>query len=250
MACWPFEPQEELHIRLHTKPTNILEQITLEEMLTRHDLQAPPSAQAEYMDIKQRMEKVRLREKWLRSMLPSHIVRRITPDFARSATIHPDTAWTLFVLAQALQAQVVFETGTYWGYSTSFLAAALANNPTGVVYTIDLSKESGRRVPRDLRSRVKFLRRQSGISALRTLMAQVQPVLFFQDSVHDYEGVRAELHEVASGMAVGSVIAVHDAAEPEVQNALKTLNDFALYSLVSDDPQGLGVAIKREIVNC
>ncbi len=195
------------------------------------------------------MEKVRLREALLRRALPARIVRRISFDFARSNTVHPDTAWALFALTQASAARVVIETGTYWGYATSFIAAALANNSAGKAYTIDLSKKSGRRIPRDLRRHVVFVRGQTGVSVLRTLSTQVQPTMFFQDSVHDYEGVRAEIHEVASFLPIGGVIAVHDTVDPGVQQALQTLNGFALYLLVVGDPQGLGVAIKMENSN-
>ena len=184
-------------------------------------------------------------ERVFRVILPDRVTRRLTLGLARCWTVHPSTAHALFTLARSLRPAVTFETGTYWGYATTFLAAAVADAPEAKVYTIDLAHESGRYVPASLRDHIVFIRGERGVTALARLCESYHPTLFFQDSVHDYDGVRSELSIVAPHLMPGGVIAVHDAIAPEVLQALSELDVFDVFLVEGSDPQGLAVATKR-----
>ena len=192
------------------------------------------------------VDSMRQRERFWMRFLPSVFVRRLDKGFARSNPVHPDTAQALYAICRVLKPACVFETGTYWGYSTSYLAAALRDNGgSAIVHTFDLYKRAGAHIPKNLHQYVVLHAGQAATDSMPAVLENHVPTVFLQDSVHDYEGVRAELKMVAPRMPSGSVVVLHDFISPEVQRAAADgLHGFELFRLISDDPQQLGVARK------
>lgn len=192
------------------------------------------------------VEAIRRQENFLRQQLPAWLVRRFDRGFARSNTVHPDTGWALYSICTASQARHIFETGTYWGYSTAYLAAALVDQgQSGRVYSFDLYPHAGQHIPKSLRPHVELHRGKPSVETMPAVLQTVVPDVFFQDSRHDYAGVLAELQVVAPYLQPGAVVLLHDFVEPNVrQAAIDGLPGYHLYVLETQDPQQLGVAIK------
>jgi predicted O-methyltransferase YrrM len=193
------------------------------------------------------IDSVRQRESNLLKFLPGQLVRRFDTGFARSCTVHPDTGKALYTICRATKAKHIFETGTYWGYSTAYLAAAVSEtDPEGKVYTFDIYSQAGKHIPHSLRSHVELHRGKPSVETMPKVLEQVIPDLFFQDSRHDYEGVTEELNIIVPYLTSKSVILFHDFVVPGVrQAASEGLKGFDLFVLESEDPQQLGVAIKQ-----
>lgn len=187
----------------------------------------------------------RSKEESLRSFLPLGLVRRLDAGFARSNTVHPDTARALYTLCFATPTQDVFETGTYWGYSTTYLAAALQDKDAGKVYSFDIYDQAGKHIPDSLHSHVELHRGRPSIETMPEVLQRVTPGLFFQDSRHDYEGVHEELTLMRPHLPTNAIILMHDFVHQDVQKAAEdVLQDYTIYILQTEDPQQLGVAVK------
>lgn len=183
--------------------------------------------------------------RWMR-LLPEPLVRRIWKGFARSRTIHPETARFLYGIVLASHAKTVFETGTYWGYSTTYIAAALEQAGDGIVHSFDLDPVAGSRIPADLRHRVRLHLGRPANEVLGPLMAEQPPDIFFQDSVHDLEGVASELTAARPHLHPKTVVLFHDwVAEGVREAAHRVLVDHHICRLEIGDPQGFGVAWHR-----
>lgn len=138
----------------------------------------------------------------------------------------------------------MFETGTYWGYSTAYLAAALRDRNAGKVYTFDIYPKAGKHIPRSLMPHIEIHRGEPSTVAMPPVLEKVTPGLFFQDSRHDYEGVADELKIVVPRLPKGAVILFHDFVEPNVSRAaVDHLPGYNVYVLRTDDPQQLGIAL-------
>ncbi len=194
---------------------------------------------------------VNAREHRLRRWLPSPVIRRLDRCMARSLPVHPDTGRALYAIALAAGARRILETGTYWGYSTAYLAAAAraagADPSRGEgVRTFDLLPDSGCHLPAALAPWVQFHRGRPAAEALPECLPDWQPQLFFQDSVHDYDGVLAELIAAANWLTVGAPVLLHDFVEPAVRRAAAdALPNYQLLRLETADPQQLGIALPR-----
>lgn len=198
-----------------------------------------------YSDGVETVETLRHRENRFRRYLPDKIVRRMSLSFARSSTVHPETGQALYALCSALHPEYVFETGTYWGYSTCYLAAALRDNGRGIVHSFDIYPHAGKHLLKSLHPYVELHLGKPAAEAMPPILREMNPTLFFQDSRHDYEGVSEELHIVAPYLKNGSVILLHDfIVEGVRQAAIDELPGYEIYILSSGDPQQLGVAIK------
>jgi predicted O-methyltransferase YrrM len=199
-----------------------------------------------YLSAIDAVDVIRQREYWLRQFIPLKVIRNIIRGLARSNTVHPDTAQALYNICRAIKTDCVFETGTYWGYSTAYLAAALEDiGNSGKVYTFDLYSHAGKYIPKNLRSRVELHRGQPSTEMMPKVLEKVVPDLFFQDSLHDYEGVKSELEIVAPYLKPGAIILFHDFVEPNVQRAaIDVLQNYAIYVIDTQDPQQLGCAVK------
>jgi predicted O-methyltransferase YrrM len=189
----------------------------------------------------------RSREVLMKKYLLPQLIRRLDAGFARSETVHPDTARALYSICYASNIRNVFETGTYWGFSTTYLAAALQSKGAGKVYTFDIYDKAGKHIPESLMHHVEMYRGKPSIETMPNVLARVTPDLFFQDSRHDYEGVVQELEIVTPHLRPGAVVLFHDFAEPQVRQAASdVLKGYDTYILDSSDPQQLGVAVNLQ----
>lgn len=191
------------------------------------------------------VEGKREREHLLRKFLPPILVRRLDRGFARSNTVHPDTARTLYAVARAVRAEVTVETGTYWGYSTAILAKAAQDEGHGVVHSFDLYPRAGAHIPKTLRPWVRLHLGKPATESMPDVLSTLPPPkLFFQDSVHDYEGVLAELTVARQWLAPGAVVLFHDFVEDAVLMAAHSgLPGYWVARIEGDDPQQVGIAI-------
>lgn len=221
-----------------------MECISLQEFLGKHWHLTDVSSVPNGMNV---VEAIRQRENKLRNLLPPQLVRRFDAGFARSNTVHPDTGHALYAICRASHANHVFETGTYWGYSTAYLAAALEDtHATGKVHTFDIYPRAGKHIPKSLQSRIELYRGKPSVEMMPKVLEKVAPDVFFQDSRHDYEGVTEELKVVSPYLKQGALILFHDFVEPNVrQAAIDVLHNYTIYVLDSQDPQQLGVAVKN-----
>ncbi|MEP6622521.1 MAG: class I SAM-dependent methyltransferase [bacterium] len=214
--------------------------LSLEEVLHEH----LHSALVENEDAIAAVAGKRNREQWLRRFLPPQIIRRLDRGFARSYTVHPDTARALYAVARAVRPAVIFETGTYWGYSTAILAAAVRDAGSGVVHSFDLYPHAGAHIPSSLMEWVRLHRGAPATASMPAVLQDALPDLLFQDSVHDYDGVLAELRVVAPRMKPGAVVCFHDfVVEGVVQAAVDGLPGWFIAQIAGSDPQQFGIAI-------
>lgn len=196
-------------------------------------------------DVQGSATRARSRELLLRAWLPAWIVRRVDRGFARSNTVAPDTASALYAIVRGLHARMVIETGTYWGFSTAILAAAVRDEGGGMVHSFDIYPRAGAHIPPPLMRWITLHRGRPSSEALPELLLRGAPDLFFQDSRHDYAGVTEELRLVAPRLRPGGVILFHDWVLPEVRQAAQDeLGGWALAQVAGDDPQQLGAAVK------
>lgn len=187
----------------------------------------------------------RSREQRLLGWIPEPIVRRLDRGFARSNTVHPNTGQALYSIVRAVRPMTVLETGTYWGYSTAFLAGGVKDNGTGHVVSVDLDAEAGKHLPDGLRPYVTLHRGKPASEVLPDVLGGVAPEIFFQDSVHDYEGVLAELERVAPLLQRDAVVLFHDFVADGVREAaVAGLPGWKIFHLTNGDPQQLGVALQ------
>jgi predicted O-methyltransferase YrrM len=164
------------------------------------------------------VDSIRQRESKLLNFFPAQLVRRFDAGFARSSTVHFDTGRALYTICRASRAKYVFETGTYWGYSTAYLAAAVREtHPDGKVHTFDIYPRAGRHIPNSLRNQVELYRGKPSIETMPKVLERVVPDIFFQDSRHDYEGVTEELNVVVPYLKSKSIILFHDFVVPGVR---------------------------------
>jgi predicted O-methyltransferase YrrM len=190
----------------------------------------------------------RSREVFMRKYLLPQLVRRLDAGFARSTTVHPDTARALYNICYASNVRNVFETGTYWGFSTTYLAAALQRKGGGTVYSFDIYDKAGKHIPESLMPHVEMHRGKPSIETMPNVLSRVTPDLFFQDSRHDYEGVVQELEIVAPHLRPGAIVLFHDFVEPQVRQAASdVLKGYDICILDNSDPQQLGVAVNLEL---
>jgi hypothetical protein len=196
-------------------------------------------------EIASAMDRYRRVEAGLRRWLPEWIVRRFDGGFARSNTVHPETAQALYSICRAVRPRWVFETGTYWGYSTAYLAAALAANQEGRLCTFDIYPKAGNHVPPGLRHWIEFYRGVSATTAMPPILEKARPDIFFQDSVHDFDGVKAEICTVAPYLTTKAVVLLHDFVADGVRRAaVESLPGWRVLRVDSGDPQQLGIALR------
>ena len=221
-----------------------MDTITLQDFLQiRYGVSTMPLIGETALD---QVNRDRERERKLQQLLHPGIVRRIDSGFARSNTVHPDTALALYAICSASPTQDVFETGTYWGFSTAYLAAALRDKYAGKVYSFDIYEKAGKYIPKNLAPYVELHRGRKSTEMMPAVLQRITPGLFFQDSRHDYQGVREELEVVAPYLVQESVILFHDFVDDAVRRAAAdVLTDHKLYVVESADPQQLGIAVKR-----
>ena len=102
---------------------------------------------------------------------------------------------TLYAAVRATKPNIVVETGTAAGASSTFVLAALEKNGRGYMHSIDHSDTSenvGILIPEELRSRNK-LHSGDSLALLPSLLPEIGPIDFFiHDSHHSYDHMMAE----------------------------------------------------------
>lgn len=220
---------------------------TLSDVLHRLGVTPEPHGAA---DILAEVEGMRLKEMRLRAWIPAKLLRRFDRGFARSYTIQPSTARALYAIAVARRSEVIVETGTYWGYSTALLAAACRDSGHGIVQSFDLYKHAGRHIPAALMPWVRLHRGRPAADVIPSVLAGSHAGLFFQDSVHDYDGVLAELQTAAPYLTASTIVLFHDFVVDAVRTAARDgLPGYLIGRLDVDDPQQLGIAFGSAFVS-
>ncbi|MEZ5233934.1 MAG: class I SAM-dependent methyltransferase [Acidimicrobiia bacterium] len=137
----------------------------------------------------------------------------------------------LYAVVRSLRPAVVIETGVAAGASTAYLAAALVQNGSGDLYSIDLpafdsrvgdgshydwiSRPVGWAIPAELREAIGdrlHLVLEDVRTSLPALLDRVGPVdLFFHDDLHTPDHMRWEYDLVWPRLSPGGVLASDDA---------------------------------------
>jgi len=132
-------------------------------------------------------------------------------------------AITLYVIARALKAENIIETGVAQGKSSAILLLALERNRKGRLCSIDLPNPLGKQladgaftstgqrdigwmVPDYLRSRWNLILGDAKTELPRVLNSMDKVDIFFHDSLHTYDHVKFEIETVKSKMKGGVII--------------------------------------------
>jgi len=111
------------------------------------------------------------------------------------------------------------------------------------VWSFDIYPRAGKHIPKSLRSVVQLRLGRPSTEAMPEVLAMVSPEVFFQDSRHDYEGVRDELIIVKPHLGPRSVVLFHDFVLPAVRRAaVEVLPEYTLRVVAGGDAQQLGIA--------
>ena len=120
---------------------------------------------------------------------------------------------TLYAAVRATKPNIVVETGTAAGASSTFVLAALEKNGRGYMHSIDHSdtpENVGILIPEKLRRRNK-LHSGDSLALLPSLFREIGPIDFFiHDSHHSYDHMTAEYELALQHLRPGGVIASHD----------------------------------------
>jgi hypothetical protein len=116
---------------------------------------------------------------------------------------------SLFAVVRLVQPHVVVETGVSAGRSSSFLLAALHENDTGELWSIDPDPVCGYAVPMALRKNWHILNGTSG-AVLKSVIQEHNVDVFIHDSLHTYENMRFEFETVWPFLSKGGVVLSDD----------------------------------------
>lgn len=144
---------------------------------------------------------------------------RLLPDapFSMIYNGSPVLARLCYAVVRAMRPQVVVETGVCYGVTSSFILAALEENGSGMLYSIDLpplAREAddyqGCLVPEQLKKRWRLSRGPSH-RLLPKIVREVGPVDFFlHDSLHTYGNMRREFNLITRNLRVPGIIVSDD----------------------------------------
>ena len=161
-----------------------------------------------------------------------------------------------YAICRAVQPEIVVETGTGYGVTTSFLLAALAENQRGQLHSVDLPPLAanadsyvGWLIPNALRTRWR-LHRGSSRRVLPPLLDALPPVdVFVHDSLHTYAHMRWEFEQVERHLADEAILLADD-AEDNAAFAEWGKREEVIYSkLVADDDITMRYGISAEGVS-
>lgn len=135
----------------------------------------------------------------------------------------------LYLLCRGTRPQVIVETGTYWGISTSVILRALHENGNGTLYSIDLPNgayvtdegkahieelpegtSTGSAIPDYLRDRWHLTIGDSAETLVPLLKRLGKIDLFFHDSKHTYSHMLWEYNTVWNYLRQGGILTSHD----------------------------------------
>ena len=133
----------------------------------------------------------------------------------RGGTSSDFSCEALYLLVRAARPSVVVETGVLYGASSAHILAALAQNGSGELYSIDLGCPPGEPshdflVPPDLTSRWTYIRGNVR-EELPPLLARLGQIdMFNHDSLHTYENMTWEYERAFDHLRPGGVLSSHD----------------------------------------
>ncbi|HVL16127.1 MAG TPA: class I SAM-dependent methyltransferase [Gemmata sp.] len=161
--------------------------------------------------------------------VPPDLASAAHPEAGRQGVVESgeaEVARTLYILARLLNATRVAEVGVFRGYTTQFLAAALAP-AGGVLHLIDASEsalaEASGRAGGYAGCRVE---RHAGLSTDASILAAVPSDLdlVFLDADHSEPGVVAELSGWMPKVRAGGILAIHDSVN--IRGVCRAVNRF------------------------
>lgn len=155
--------------------------------------------------------------------LNSEIIESLAPDpwnslwsqvprFGGQMAVELEVGELLAALVRATKPEVVIETGTYKGFSTLMIAAALKRNDRGHLYTIDINDHRVMDECRsfELDSWVTFIQSDSEL-AIQSLVGKVGKIDFlWLDADHTKKSVLNEVSAAIPSLRPGTIIAFHD----------------------------------------
>ena len=112
------------------------------------------------------------------------------------------TGLFLYTLIRLTKPEIVIETGTAYGFSSSFILQALENNKSGNLFSIDYVSNPwqtkqmiGKSIPNNLRKRWKLIF-GSSVDTLPDILSSQKPDIFIHDSEHTYKNMLFEFETV------------------------------------------------------
>lgn len=162
------------------------------------------------------------------------------------ATGTPDERHVLYALVRTLQPKNAVEIGVLWGVSTIQLLAALRDNGTGHLNSVDIlteiegKRKPGHLIPNDLRNRLTL---HIGMNGKDYFSADKPPIDFlFEDASHEYASTKA-IHEAAKAqLAPGALVVSHDpVSRPEIQRAFVDAGISPTIYRINDSNYGLAI---------
>ena len=171
----------------------------------------------------------------------------LAPGAAVEESSELEVARTLYSLARVMNAERVVEVGVYRGFTSAFLAAAVAPNH-GTLYLVDLSEAAlAKAVERSKPYEIKVMQ-SCGLSTDGVVLDQVPAGvdLIYLDADHSESGVSAELEVWWPKLRPGGVVAIHDAVNiPGVCRAVnRWANRFPCLTVATG--RGSGLAMLRK----
>jgi predicted O-methyltransferase YrrM len=161
-------------------------------------------------------------------------------------SIRVDEALKLFLLVRAFKPKTIIETGTSIGFSTAVFAKALELNGFGRIISIDVNKNTGSIIPKNLMKRVKLIQ---GKKSLEFLSNWSKPIdLFFHDDDHSFENVLKEIKIVENLVPRKGLICFHDISLEGVKKAFNLLDNKKWFKILEEKEKkefGLAIAVKK-----
>lgn len=149
-----------------------------------------------------------VRTEVVRSLLFGATEHEADPQYGGGNAIEPVTGFLLYGLVRRYQPQLIWETGTHYGYATTWMALAVEANGFGRIVTVDnhaweplVWAEFG----------LGFCVERV-LSDSRQCVPQHPVDLLFLDAYHDMDYVREEWAVLTPHVRPGGLILVHDTA--------------------------------------
>jgi len=101
----------------------------------------------------------------------------------------------LYAVVRLVQPKVVVETGVSAGRFSSYLLAALRENGSGELWSIDPNPDCGQAVPAAYKENWHILNRTSR-EVLKSVVQEHNVDIFIHDSLHTYENMKFEFETV------------------------------------------------------